>query len=90
MSGKMSRAALVLTAAERRCSGLVGFCFEIVIRVGLKVMLQVLPDHLVRHLPYRRTEVPLGPEVPTQLEIPYGCHICSPCRTSSGAAYFRS
>ena len=31
-------------------------------------MFQILLDHLVRHLPYSGTEVPSGPEVPTQFE----------------------
>ena len=32
-------------------------------------MIQILLDHLLRHLPYRGAEVPPGPEVPTPIPL---------------------
>ena len=34
-------------------------------------MLQILLDHLLRHLPYRRAEVPSRPEMPTPVSLLY-------------------
>jgi len=48
---------------------LVGLHPEIVVRIRLKVMLQILLDHLIGHLPNRSAEVASHPKVPASVPL---------------------
>ena len=46
-------------------ASLVRLHLKIVVRLWLKVMLQILLDHVFGHLPYRGTKIPARPKMPT-------------------------
>jgi len=58
---------LILASPKRRV--LIWFGLEIIVRVRLKMMLQIVLDHLFCHLPCRGTKVPSRPKVSTPISL---------------------